>query len=51
MTSFASFLGVVPLVLASGAGAEMRYMLGTVVFAGDSSCVRIAPCRQIRTDH
>ncbi len=34
MTSFAFILGVVPLVLASGAGAEMRYMLGTAVFSG-----------------
>lgn len=34
MTSFAFILGVVPLVLASGAGAEMRYMLGTAVFFG-----------------
>lgn len=34
MTSFAFILGVVPLVLASGAGAEMRQALGTVVFYG-----------------
>jgi multidrug efflux pump len=34
MTSFAFILGVVPLVLASGAGAEMRHTLGTAVFAG-----------------
>lgn len=34
MTSFAFILGVVPLVLASGAGAEMRYMLGTAVLYG-----------------
>jgi multidrug efflux pump len=34
MTSFAFILGVVPLVLASGAGAEMRRALGTAVFAG-----------------
>jgi len=34
MTSFAFILGVVPLVLATGAGAEMRYMLGTAVFSG-----------------
>ena len=34
MTSFAFILGVVPLVLASGAGAEMRRMLGTAVFYG-----------------
>ena len=34
MTSFAFILGVVPLVTASGAGAEMRQSLGTAVFAG-----------------
>ncbi len=34
MTSFAFILGVVPLVLAKGAGAEMRSTLGTAVFAG-----------------
>jgi multidrug efflux pump subunit AcrB len=34
MTSFAFILGVVPLVLAEGAGAEMRRSLGTAVFAG-----------------
>ncbi len=34
MTSFAFILGVVPLVVATGAGAEMRQALGTAVFAG-----------------
>jgi len=34
MTSFAFILGVVPLMLASGAGAEMRQTLGTSVFSG-----------------
>jgi hydrophobe/amphiphile efflux-1 (HAE1) family protein len=34
MTSMAFILGVVPLVLATGAGAEMRQSLGTAVFAG-----------------
>ncbi len=34
MTSFAFILGVVPLVLSEGAGAEMRRTLGTAVFAG-----------------
>jgi multidrug efflux pump len=34
MTSFAFILGVVPLVIASGAGAEMRRSLGTAVFSG-----------------
>ncbi len=34
MTSFAFILGVLPLVYASGAGAEMRRSLGTAVFSG-----------------
>jgi multidrug efflux pump subunit AcrB len=34
MTSFAFILGVVPLVVAEGAGAEMRQTLGTAVFSG-----------------
>ncbi|MBY0398841.1 multidrug efflux RND transporter permease subunit [Myxococcota bacterium] len=34
MTSFAFILGVVPLMTASGAGAEMRQSLGTAVFSG-----------------
>jgi multidrug efflux pump subunit AcrA (membrane-fusion protein) len=34
MTAFAFILGVVPLVTATGAGAEMRQALGTAVFAG-----------------
>ncbi len=34
MTSFAFILGVVPLVLASGAGSEMRRTLGMAVFSG-----------------
>jgi hydrophobe/amphiphile efflux-1 (HAE1) family protein len=34
MTSFAFILGVVPLVIATGAGAEMRRALGTAVFSG-----------------
>ncbi|HEX2750164.1 MAG TPA: efflux RND transporter permease subunit, partial [Verrucomicrobiales bacterium] len=34
MTSFAFILGVVPLVIARGAGAEMRQALGTTVFFG-----------------
>jgi hydrophobe/amphiphile efflux-1 (HAE1) family protein len=34
MTSFAFILGVVPLVIATGAGAEMRQSLGTAVFYG-----------------
>ena len=34
MTSFAFILGAVPLVLATGAGAELRQALGTAVFFG-----------------
>ena len=34
MTSFAFILGVVPLMVSEGAGAEMRQTLGTAVFAG-----------------
>ncbi len=34
MTSFAFILGVVPLVVAKGAGAEMRRALGVAVFSG-----------------
>ncbi len=34
MTSLAFILGVVPLVLSTGAGAEMRRALGTAVFGG-----------------
>jgi hydrophobic/amphiphilic exporter-1 (mainly G- bacteria), HAE1 family len=34
MTSLAFILGVVPLVIASGAGAEMRQSLGIAVFSG-----------------
>ncbi len=34
MTSFAFILGAVPLVIAEGAGAELRQALGTAVFFG-----------------
>jgi hydrophobe/amphiphile efflux-1 (HAE1) family protein len=34
MTSFAFILGVFPLAVATGAGAEMRQSLGTAVFSG-----------------
>jgi multidrug efflux pump len=34
MTSFAFILGVVPLAISTGAGAEMRRPLGIAVFAG-----------------
>jgi len=34
MTSFAFIMGVFPLVIAKGAGAESRQLLGTAVFSG-----------------
>src|SRR5689334_14504684 len=34
MTSFSFILGVAPLMVATGAGAEMRQSLGTAVFSG-----------------
>jgi multidrug efflux pump len=34
MTSFAFIMGVLPLVISHGAGAEMRQALGVAVFAG-----------------
>jgi multidrug efflux pump len=34
MTSLAFVMGVLPLVLSSGAGAEMRHAMGVAVFAG-----------------
>jgi multidrug efflux pump len=34
MTSFAFILGVMPLLISTGAGAEMRRTLGTAVFSG-----------------
>ncbi|TPQ24804.1 efflux RND transporter permease subunit [Methylomonas koyamae] len=34
MTSFAFVMGVFPLVIAKGAGAESRHLLGTAVFSG-----------------
>ena len=34
MTSFAFIMGVIPLVLSSGAGAEMRRDMGVAVFSG-----------------
>jgi multidrug efflux pump len=34
MTSFAFIIGVIPLMVATGAGAEMRRTLGVAVFAG-----------------
>jgi multidrug efflux pump len=34
MTSIAFIMGVVPLVISSGAGAEMRHAMGVAVFSG-----------------
>ncbi len=34
MTAFSFILGVIPLLIATGAGAEMRQALGTAVFSG-----------------
>jgi len=34
MTAFSFILGVIPLVIASGAGARSRISLGTAVFGG-----------------
>ncbi len=34
MTAFAFILGVVPLMIAKGPGAELRQSLGTAVFSG-----------------
>ena len=34
MTSFAFIMGVIPLVLSVGAGAEMRHAMGLAVFSG-----------------
>ena len=34
MTAFSFILGVIPLVVATGAGAESRVSLGTAVFGG-----------------
>jgi multidrug efflux pump subunit AcrB len=34
MTSLAFIMGVTPLVVSSGAGAEMRHAMGIAVFSG-----------------
>jgi multidrug efflux pump len=34
MTSMAFIMGVVPLVVSTGAGAEMRHAMGVAVFSG-----------------
>ena len=42
MTSFSFVLGVLPLVIANGAGAASRRSLGTVVLGGQLSATIIA---------
>ncbi len=42
MTSFAFILGVVPLILATGAGAASRHSLGTTVFGGMNAATLLA---------
>ncbi len=42
MTSFAFILGVVPLLLATGAGAASRRSLGTAVFGGMNAATLLA---------
>jgi multidrug efflux pump len=42
MTSFAFILGVVPLMLATGAGASSRHSLGTAVFGGMNAATLLA---------
>ena len=42
MTSFAFILGVVPLLVATGAGAGARRAIGTAVFGGTSAATTLA---------
>jgi multidrug efflux pump subunit AcrB len=42
MTSFAFLLGVLPLVIATGAGASARRALGTTVFGGMTAATLLA---------
>ena len=42
MTSFAFILGVVPLMLASGAGSNSRHSIGTGVFGGMTAATALA---------
>ena len=43
MTSAAFILGVLPLLLASGAGAAARHSMGTGVFGGMLAATLISP--------
>ena len=47
MTTAAMALGVVPLILAAGAGAAARYSMGLVIFSGvlSARCSRCSSCR------
>ena len=47
MTSFAFILGILPLVIATGAGARAAQSLGTAVFGGmiASTCWPSSSCR------
>ena len=42
MTTLSFVLGVIPLVVASGAGAASRWSLGTAVFAGMTTATVLA---------
>ena len=42
MTSFAFMLGVVPLILATGAGANSRKTIGITVFSGMAASTLLA---------
>jgi HAE1 family hydrophobic/amphiphilic exporter-1 len=44
MTAFAFILGVVPLLIASGAGAEARKVMGMAVFAGMTIATILGVC-------
>jgi HAE1 family hydrophobic/amphiphilic exporter-1 len=44
MTAFAFILGVVPLLTASGAGAESRKVIGMAVFAGMLIATMLGVC-------
>jgi HAE1 family hydrophobic/amphiphilic exporter-1 len=44
MTAFAFILGVVPLVIASGAGAEGRKVMGMSVFSGMTVATLLGVC-------
>ena len=43
MTSIAFIMGVVPLVISTGAGAEMRHAMGVAVFSGMIGVTALRP--------